>query len=104
MNRPIQEKESYKWIKGLHQRRRDIPAGVQLSEQESDLYDDLIEPPADNVYYQAVKIGPPRKQPGLPPDLTPVTLSAVFCSGKRSHLTALQGWNGFVAPPRSPHL
>lgn len=131
-NRSIAEKESYKWIKALHESRRDIPASVQLvqvSDQESDLYEYLVEPRADNVellvrsyqtretvddqkevrsklrtsrvrgkvevevrktadrpgriatcqvYYQAVKIRPPRQRPGLPPDLKPVTLSAVL--------------------------
>ena len=131
-NRPIQEKESYKWIKGLHDSSRDLPAGVELvqvSDQESDIYEYLVEPrPAQvellvrsyqsrttvddhqqvcsqlrtspvkgkvevevrqtatrpgrmahcQVYYQSVKIRPPRPRPGLPPDLKPVTLSAVL--------------------------
>jgi hypothetical protein len=131
-NRPIEEKESYKWIKALHESSRDIPAEVQLvqvSDQESDIYEYLVEPRADNVellvrsyqtretvddqkevraklrtsrvrgkvevevrktsdrpgriakcqvYYQTVKIRPPRRRPGLPPDLKPVTLSAVL--------------------------
>jgi len=30
------------------------------------------------VYYQTVKLKPPKKRPGLPPDLKPITLSAVL--------------------------
>jgi len=131
-SRPIEEKESYKWIKGLHESSRDIPAEVQVvqvSDQESDIYEYLVEARADNVellvrsyqtrqtvdeqkkvraklrtsrvrgkvevevrkrtghpgriatcqvYYERVKIRPPRPRPGLPPDLKPVTLSAVL--------------------------
>jgi len=131
-NRPIEEKESYKWLKMLHESSRGIPAEVELvqvSDQESDIYEYMVEPRPDNVellvrsyqtrktvdeqkevrsklrtsrvrgkvevevrktsdrpgriaicqvYYQAVKIRPPRPRPGLPPDLKPVTLSAVL--------------------------
>ena len=51
-NRPIEAKESYKWIKGLHESSRGLPAEVQLvqvSDQESDIYEYLVEPRADNV-------------------------------------------------------
>jgi hypothetical protein len=51
-NRPIAEKESYKWIKALHESSRDIPAEVELvqvSDQESDIYEYLSEPRADNL-------------------------------------------------------
>jgi len=131
-HRPIEEKESYKWIKGLQQSSRELPAGVQVvqvSDQESDLYEYLVTPRPDQVellvrayqsrqivddqkavrstlrtsrvrgkvevevrqttdrpgrtatcqvYYKRVKIRPPRPRPGLPPDLKPVTLSAVL--------------------------
>jgi hypothetical protein len=131
-HRPIAEKESYKWLKALHESSREIPEGVQLvqvSDQESDLYEYLVEPRPDQVallvrsyqsrqvadepqavraklhtspvrgkvevevrktpdrpgrtatcqvYYQRVKIRPPRKRPGLPPDLKPVRLWAVL--------------------------
>lgn len=131
-NRPIAEKESYKWIKGLHDSSRGIGPEVevvQVSDQESDIYEYLVEPRAANVallvrsyqsrktvdeqkevrsklrtsrvrgkvevevrrtaersgrialcqvYYERVKIRPPRPRPGLPPDLKPVTLSAVL--------------------------
>ena len=41
-HRPIEQKESYKWLTALHQSSREIPAGVQLvqvSDQESDIYE-----------------------------------------------------------------
>jgi hypothetical protein len=50
--RPITEKESYKWIQGLHDSSRQLPAGVQLvqvSDQESDIYEYLVEARPDNV-------------------------------------------------------
>ena len=131
-HRPLAEKESYKWLKAMHQSSRDLPAGVQLvqvSDQESDIYEYLVEPRPDQVAllvrsyqsrqvadeqkevraklhtspvrgkvevevrktsnrpgrlatcqvsYQKVKIRPPRKRPGLPPDLKPVILWAVL--------------------------
>jgi Transposase Tn5 dimerisation domain/Transposase DNA-binding len=131
-DRPIEAKESYKWLKGLHQSSRDLPAEVQLiqvSDQESDIYEYLVEPRPANVellvrsyqtreamddsqslrsrlrtspvrgkvevevtktptqparlatcqvYYEQVKLRPPRPRPGLPPDLKPVRLSAVL--------------------------
>lgn len=131
-DRAIEEKESYKWLKALHDSSRDLPSGVQVvqvSDQESDLYEYLVEPRRDQVellvrsyqtrqvldeqkevraklhtspvrgkvevevrktsdrpartaicqvYYQQVKIRPPRPRPGLPPDLKPVTLWAVL--------------------------
>jgi len=131
-NRPIEEKESYKWLKGLHDSSRGLPGEVELvqvSDQESDIYEYLVAPRADNVallvrsyqsrqtvaehkevrsklgtsrvrgkvevevrktpersgrmatcqvYYERVKIRPPRPRPGLPPDLKPVTLFAVL--------------------------
>jgi hypothetical protein len=131
-DRPIEEKESYKWLKALHDSSRDLPAEVQViqvSDQESDLYEYLVEPRRDQVellvrsyqtrpvmdepkevraklhtspvrgkvevevrktadrsartalcqvYYERVKIRPPRPRPGLPPDLKPVTLWAVL--------------------------
>jgi hypothetical protein len=46
-DRPIEAKESYKWLTGLQQSSRTLPAGVQLiqvSDQESDLYQYLAEP------------------------------------------------------------
>lgn len=51
-NRPITEKESYKWLQGLHDSSRHLPAGVQLvqvSDQESDIYEYLVEPRPDQV-------------------------------------------------------
>lgn len=51
-NRPIAEKESYKWLKALQESSRDLPEGVQLvqvSDQESDIYEYLVEPRPDNV-------------------------------------------------------
>ncbi len=131
-DRSIAEKESYKWLKALHDSSRDLPSGVQVvqvSDQESDLYEYLVEPRRDKVellvrsyqtrqvmdeqkevraklhtspvrgkvevevrktadrpartatcqvYYERVKIRPPRPRPGLPPDLKPVTLWAVL--------------------------
>ena len=131
-DRPIEEKESYKWIRGLAESSRGFPADielVQVSDQESDIYEYLVAPRADNVellirsyqsrqtvdeqkevrsklrtsqvrgkvevevtktpqraartascqvYYERVKIRPPRPRPGLPPDLKPVTLYAVL--------------------------
>jgi hypothetical protein len=131
-NRPLEEKESYKWLKGLQESSRGLPAEVELvqvSDQESDIYEYLVAPRPDNVallvrsyqtrrtvdeqkevrsklrtsrvrgkvevevrktskqpgrvatcqvYYERVKIRPPRQRPGLPPDLKPVTLSAVL--------------------------
>jgi len=131
-NRPIEAKESYKWIKGLHESSADIPTEVQVvqvSDQESDIYEYLVEARPDNVEllvrsyqtrqtvaeqkevrsklrtsrvrgkvevevrktpdrpgriatcqvsYERIKIRPPRRRPGLPLDLKPVTLSAVL--------------------------
>jgi len=131
-DRPIEEKESYKWLTGLAESSRGFPADVdlvQVSDQESDIYEYLVAPRADNVqllirsyqtrqtvdeqkevrsklrtsrvrgkvevevrktpqrpgriatcqvYYERVKIRPPRPRPGLPPDLKPVTLYAVL--------------------------
>ena len=51
-DRPITEKESYKWIRGLHDNSRGLPAEVQLvqvSDQESDIYEYLVEPRPANV-------------------------------------------------------
>jgi hypothetical protein len=130
--RPIEQKESYKWLRALHDSSRALPSGVQVvqvSDQESDLYEYLVEPRRDQVellvrsyqtrevmdeqkevraklhtslvrgkvevevrktsdrpgrtatcqvYYERVKIRPPRKRPGLPPDLKPVSLWAVL--------------------------
>ena len=48
----IAEKESYKWLKALHDSSRDLPRGVQVvqvSDQESDLYEYLVEPRRDKV-------------------------------------------------------
>jgi len=131
-DRPIQEKESDKWLKALPDSSRELPSGVQVvqvSDQESDLYEYLVEPRREQVellvrsyqtrpvlhepkevraklytspvrgkvevevrktadrpartaigqvYYERVKIRPPRSRPGLPPDLKPVTLWAVL--------------------------
>lgn len=130
--RPIAARESYKWLKALHDSSRDLPSGVQviqISDQESDLYEYLVEPRRDQVellvrsyqtrevlheqkevraklhtslvrgqveveirkssthpartaicqvYYERVKIRPPRPRTGLPPDLKPATLWAVL--------------------------
>jgi hypothetical protein len=131
-NRPIKAKESYKWLKALHDSSRNLPADlqvIQVSDQESDLYEYLVEPRREQVellvrsyqtrevvdeqkkvraklhtspvrgkvevevrktsdrpartalcqvYYERVKIRPPRPRPGLPPDLKAVTLWAVL--------------------------
>jgi hypothetical protein len=130
--RSIEKKESYKWIRGLHASSRDLPAQVevvQVSDQESDIYEYLVEARPANVallirsyqsretvdqqqavraklrtsrvrgkvevevrktpehpgrmatgqvYYERVKIRPPRPRPGLPTGLKPITLSAVL--------------------------
>lgn len=131
-HRPIEQKESYKWLQGLDESSGDIPAEVQViqvSDQESDIYEYFIHPRPDNVdllirsyhrrgvvdeqkdvrtslatspvrgkveveirqtkdrpartavcqvYYKRVKLRPPKKRPGLPPDLKPVILWAVL--------------------------
>lgn len=131
-DRPIEQKESYKWLVGLHQSSHDLPAEVQVvqvSDQESDIFEYFVEPRPHNVellvrayhargvvdeqqdiratlwtspvrgkvevevrqtkerpgrlaicqvYYKRVKIRPPKKRAGLPPDLKPVTLSAIL--------------------------
>ncbi len=131
-NRPIEAKESYKWLQALPESSRDLPADlqvIQVSDQESDLYEYLVAPrPAQvellvrsyqtrevldeqkevraklrtspvrgqvevavrksseraarmavcQVYDERVKIRPPRRRPGLPPDLKPVVLWAVL--------------------------
>ena len=130
--RPIEEKESYKWFKGLDQGVADFPAGVSLlsvSDQESDIFEYFAHPrPAQvdllvrawrerqlddevgslhstvkaspvrglidlevkatpkrmgriarcQIYHKKIKLKPPQKRPGLPPDLKPVTLWAVL--------------------------
>lgn len=130
--RPIEAKESYKWVLGLEQSSRRLPAKVELvqvSDQESDIFEYFNHPRPDNVallvrsyhsrqvmdahqdvratlrtspvrgkvevevkptqeragriascqvYYKRVKIRPPQKRPGLPPDLKPVQLWAVL--------------------------
>lgn len=130
--RPIEQKESYKWLQGLNQSSGGIPAQVQLvqvSDQESDIFEYFAHPRPDNVellvrsyhsrevvdeqkevratlrtspvrgkvevevrqtkeqpgrmatcqvYYKRVNIRPPKKRPGLPPDLKPVQLWAVL--------------------------
>jgi hypothetical protein len=131
-NRPLEQKESYKWLKALEQSSRDIPAEVevvQVSDQESDIYEYFVHPRPDHtellvrayhsravigeqnnihttlytspvrgkvevdirqtpkrsartavcqVYYKRVKLRPPKKRPGLPPDLKPVKLWAIL--------------------------
>jgi hypothetical protein len=131
-NRPIADKESFKWLKGLSQSSDALPKTVQVvqvSDQESDIFEYFVYPRPDNVelllrsyhqrgvvdetkdvratlrtspvrgkvevavrrtpdqpprsavcqvYYQQLKLRPPKKRPGLPPDLKPVALSAVL--------------------------
>ncbi|MCB9109070.1 MAG: IS4 family transposase [Anaerolineales bacterium] len=130
--RPIEQKESYKWFKGLDQGTANFPAGVSvltISDQESDIFEYFVHPRPPQVdvlirawrerqveaevsslwatiqsspvrgrvevevtatpkrvgrtarcqvYYKQVTLKPPRKRPGLPPDLKPVTLWAVL--------------------------
>ncbi len=131
-HRPIEQKESYKWLGALDESSSHMPAQVQViqvSDQESDIYEYFVHPRPDNVellvrsyhrrgvmdeqkdvrttlsispvrgkveveirrtkdrsartavcqvYYKRVKLRPPKKRPGLPPDLKPVRLWAVL--------------------------
>lgn len=130
--RPIEQKESYKWFKGLDQSTAQFPPGVsvlRISDRESDIFEYFVHarpPQVDllvrawrdrplvaevtplgatvqaspvrglveievkptpkrlgrtapgQVYYKKVKLKPPGKRPGLPPDLKPVILGAVL--------------------------
>ena len=130
--RPIEQKESYKWFKGLDQSTAQFPPGVSvlsISDRESDIFEYFVHPRPPQVdllvrawrdrqlvdevtslgatvqaspvrglveievkptpkrlgrtatcqvYYQKVKLKPPGKRPGLPPDLKPVILWAVL--------------------------
>ena len=130
--RPIEQKESYKWFKGLDQGTANFPAGVSvlsISDRESDIFEYFAHPRPEQVdllvrawrdrqlvnevsplwatvqaspvrglveievkaspkrtgrtatcqvYYKKIKLKPPQKRPGLPPDLKPVTLWAVL--------------------------
>jgi len=130
--RPIEQKESYKWFKGLDDGAANFPANVSvlsISDQESDIFQYFAHPRPSQVdllvrawrerqlddrtgslwsaiqsspvrglvdvevkatptrvgrtahcqvYYKKVKLKPPKKRPGLPPDLKPVTLWAVL--------------------------
>jgi hypothetical protein len=132
VGRLIEQKESYKWFKGLDQSTAKIPTGVSVlsvSDRESDIFEYFAHPrPAQvdllvrawrdrslvdeatplratvqaspvrglikvevkptpkrlgrtatcQVYYKKVKLNPPAKRPGLPPDLKPVSLWAVL--------------------------
>lgn len=51
-DRPIEEKESFKWLTGLDESSRGVPTGVevvQVSDRESDIYEYLVHPRPDNV-------------------------------------------------------
>ena len=51
-DRPIDQKESYKWLLGLDQSSAGFPSEielVQVSDQESDIYEYMTHPRADNV-------------------------------------------------------
>ena len=130
--RPIEQKESYKWFKGLDQSTAQFPPGVavlSISDRESDIFEYFVHPRPPQVdllvrvwrdrqlvdevtplwatvqaspvrglveidvkptpkrlgrtatcqvYYKKVKLKPPAKRPGLPPDLKPVSLWAVL--------------------------
>ena len=50
--RPIEEKESYKWLKGLKNSTVDIPTQTQVlvvSDRESDVFEYFVQPRPDNV-------------------------------------------------------
>lgn len=50
--RPIEEKESYKWLQGLDESPQGLPAESQalvVSDRESDIFDYFVQPRADNV-------------------------------------------------------
>ncbi len=130
--RPIEQKESYKWFKGLDQGTVNFPPGVavlSISDRESDIFEYFAHPRPSQVgllvrawrdrqlvnevsplwstlqvspvrglvdievkatpkragrtatcqlCYKKIKLKPPKKRPGLPPDLKPVSLWAVL--------------------------
>lgn len=130
--RPIEQKESYKWLQGLDDSSQGLPAETQaivVSDRESDIYDYFVHPRADNVdllvrarhdrrldqeshslfltvssgpvrgkmtvevgrrpgqaprqaecqiYYQQVKLRPPKNRPASWPKLAPVVLWAIL--------------------------
>jgi hypothetical protein len=50
--RPIEEKESYKWLQGLAESTQGLPAETQaivVSDRESDIFDYFVQPRADQV-------------------------------------------------------
>ena len=130
--RPIDEKESYKWLQALDESTQGLPAETQaiiVSDRESDIFEYFVHPRADNVellvrarhdrrldeashslfltvstgpvrgkvtvevgrrpgqaprqaecqlYYQRVKLRPPKNRPASWPKLAPVVLWAIL--------------------------
>lgn len=51
--RPIEDKESYKWLHGLDESTRDLPSAVEaimVSDRESDIFEYFVHPRAPNVH------------------------------------------------------